>query len=244
MKLLHEVKRKIKLGINIIRGGDAIIKRDVVLDLCNVGNYEMDSAFICLDKLMKKKEIIIVSAGIGDQINFELDIMERLKDKRVILLAIDPTPKSLKFLSDSVLPDDFVVVPYALCGKNEELSFALPAAEGWTSGSTEELLEDGRQLKTEIKVQGKTLKTILEEHGIEKIDLLKMDIEGSEFDVLDNILSDGIPVEQMTIDLHHHIMKNNTHLVKNLIDKLHKSGYQICYVDKMHYNICCVMAEK
>jgi FkbM family methyltransferase len=40
----------------------------------------------------------------------------------------------------------------------------------------------------------KTLKDIMNELGHEHIDVLKMDIEGSEYDVLENILNENISV--------------------------------------------------
>lgn len=45
-----------------------------------------------------------------------------------------------------------------------------------------------------------TVKSIIGEHGHEKIDLLKMDIEGSECDVIDTILDENIRPKYMAIE--------------------------------------------
>jgi len=87
------------------------------------------------------------------------------------------------------------VIPYALCGRDGEVSFSLPRDPRWVSGSEVNLSEDSRDLDHEnkINVNGKTLKSIMKEFNLARVDFLKMDIEGSEFAVLENILTDQIP---------------------------------------------------
>lgn len=240
MNLISTLKRKIKFILKIIKHKEIIIRKDIDVALEKIGNNEMDSAFICLKALENAGGVIIVSAGIGTQINFELDILKKLTGRSVILLAVDPTPKALQFLESVELPENFHIIPCALCSEDKKMRFALPSAEGWISGSGEALKKDGRKLEEVIEVDGKKLSTILRENNIYKVDLLKLDIEGSEFAVLDNILSEGLDIRQMTIDLHHRSMINNKNLLKNLINKLHKCGYKVCYVEEGNLNICCI----
>lgn len=58
-----------------------------------IGNAEMDSCLVYMGIFEKgnKEPYIIYSAGIGDQINFELDLLRILKEKgiRAELYAID-----------------------------------------------------------------------------------------------------------------------------------------------------------
>jgi len=60
--------------------------------------------------------------------------------------------------------------------------------------------------KTDSSPEYKTLDSILEENGHEFIDLLKIDVEGSEFAVLDQVLTayEGrlLPFAQMQIEIH------------------------------------------
>lgn len=238
---MKRIKSNIKFLLKVIRHTEIIIKKDIDVVLENIGNDEMDSAFVCLEALTGTSGgVCIVSAGIGDQINFELDVLKRLQEKNVVLLAIDPTPKALQFLRSVELPVNVKVIPYALCAEDKKVEFSLPDEEGWVSGSAEALNEDGRRLEKIIEVEGKKLSTILKENGLQKIDLLKLDIEGSEFAVLDNILSEGIDIKQMTIDLHHQYMVKNKDLLKKLIKKLHECGYKICFAGKDNLNICCI----
>lgn len=179
----------------------------------------------------REQPVVIISAGIGDQINFELDLLSRLAGLglRAELYAIDPTPKSLAFLAEQKLPANFHVIPYALTSRDGEISFSLPRDPRWVSGSEVELSDDSRDLDYEnrITVSGKTLTSIMAEHNIERVDLLKMDIEGSEFSVLDNILEDRIPIEEMLIDVHHYLMPGGDGLLKGMLSGLKRGGFGI-----------------
>jgi FkbM family methyltransferase len=46
--------------------------------------------------------------------------------------------------------------------------------------------EDRSELKTIVRVPSVTLLQLLDEHGLSEVDLLKMDIEGAEFQVLED----------------------------------------------------------
>lgn len=118
--------------------GRIFLKNDIDLPYELIGNHEMDSCMVFMDYFRKTsftdgRQVVIYSAGIGDQINFELDLLEKLKRAGVEaqLYAIDPTPKSLAYLNTQNLPDNFHVLPYALSDRDEMLEFALPTAEGW-----------------------------------------------------------------------------------------------------------------
>ena len=73
----------------------------------------------------------------------------------------------------------------------------------------------------------KTLKDIMNELGHKHIDILKLDIEGSEYDVIENILNDNISITQITIEFHDRFMENGSLKSKQSIDKLKSHGYEI-----------------
>lgn len=149
------------------------------------------------------------------------------------MYAIDPTPKSLEYLQTQQLPNNFHVLPYALSETDALIEFALPTTEGWVSGSIEKVRNDERNLDFEntIKVEGKTIKSIMRELGHDRIDLLKLDIEGAEFAVLKTALSDGLDIRQMCIDHHEYMFEDSNDKLTELVDGLHQHGYSILYVE-------------
>jgi hypothetical protein len=54
-----------------------------------------------------------------------------------------------------------------------------------------------------------------------------MDIEGSEFSVLDNVLTDRIRIEEMLIDVHHFLLPRGKILLKGMLADLKRSGFRI-----------------
>lgn len=211
---------------------------DNSVNTIRIASQYMDNGMIALDGLvknMKDERLIIYSAGIGDQIHFELELLKILKTGgKAELYAFDPTPKSLEFLSNQELPENFHVFPYAISEKNETLQFALPTKDGWVSGSAENVKQDSRELDfiNTIEVQGKSLESIMEELGHDRIDLLKMDIEGSEFNALPPALEKRLDIKQMTIDHHEHMFRNGNKKLRSLVKELHKAGYKIFYATK------------
>ncbi|MBS1589418.1 MAG: FkbM family methyltransferase [Bacteroidetes bacterium] len=73
----------------------------------------------------------------------------------------------------------------------------------------------------------KSLKTIMQELGHTHIDVLKIDIEGSEYDVIDNILDEKLSVTQILIEFHDRFFTNGTLKTKATIVNLRDSGYEI-----------------
>jgi len=200
------------------------------------GGVGQDSCKIYADifKSGNSEPYIIYSAGIGDQINFEKELLEFFQQKNIKaeLFAIDPTPASLEYLAKQELPDNFHIVPYALSDKDGDIFFALPQAEGWVSGASVNVKNDSRNLdfNNRIKVQGKTIMSIMKEFGHEKIDLLKMDIEGAEFDVLEVTLRNSVQIREICLDHHEYMLKNGRKRIKKLLSIV-KEDYDIFYVE-------------
>lgn len=72
------------------------------------------------------------------------------------------------------------------------------------------------------------MSTIMKEIGIEKIDILKLDIEGSEFAVLEDILNEEIPIQEIIVDFHHFILKDGIDKLRHILEKL-KEKYLLLY---------------
>lgn len=65
-----------------------------------------------------------------------------------------------------------------------------------------------------------------------KIDILKMDIEGTEYEVLPGILKSGIEIGQILVEFHHRIVKNGKYLTQQAIKLLKDHNYEIFAVSE------------
>ena len=71
------------------------------------------------------------------------------------------------------------------------------------------------------------LGTILEELGHDRLDILKMDIEGAEYDVIEEIVNAPVPISQVLIEFHHRFPHIGTGKTRQAIARLNSAGYRI-----------------
>jgi FkbM family methyltransferase len=168
-----------------------------------------------LDELLND-EIVIVDLGScrGEFV----DEMDRLfKVKKAILVEANPT--NFKTL------------------KNKENYILYNKAISDTSNQTIEFYEDvnspynGSKFfnyfnGVKHKIQTISLEDIIEENNISYIDILKVDIEGSEYDIMPNISDDTYSkIKQITIEFHDFIDVELKTKTENIINKLESLGF-------------------
>ena len=73
----------------------------------------------------------------------------------------------------------------------------------------------------------KSLSDIISELGHNRIDVLKMDIEGAEYRVLDSILASGIPIDQIVVEFHDRFFEDGRLKTMDAVKKLRDHGYEI-----------------
>ena len=138
-----------------------------------------------LPKNLEIENCIIYSFGIGEDLSFSEAIIEA----GGIIYAFDPTPKAIKYVEGHKLfaHPKFHFYQYGLSDKDEKEIFYLPKRNDWVSGSVilHRNVDDGNVVEAEMK----TLRSIMQKLGHNHIDILKMDIEGSEFKVVKNLMN-------------------------------------------------------
>jgi FkbM family methyltransferase len=172
-----------------------------------------------------EKSLRVFSFGIGEDISFDREIIEKYN---AFVYAFDPTPRAVKFINaQDLLEKDFKFFPLGLDVYDGEVNFLLPPEnDPEPSGSIfkRERLKGG----TEIKVQVRCLRTLMKLTGVSKIDILKMDIEGSEFSVIDDILVNKIDFSQLCVEFHERIFTDGREKMKRAVTNLREHGYYCC----------------
>ena len=175
------------------------------------------------------KNPIVYSFGIGEDVSFSEAVIERFDAE---VYAFDPTPKSIKFVSESNLSNNphFHFFPYGISDKDEKENFYLPSNEEYVSGSV--IAHDGVR-GGEIQVEMKSLKTIMQQLGHEKIDILKMDIEGSEFKVIEKLnKEESSAIGQICMEIHDRYFEKPIQHLVGLLKCLKKKNFSVACVGK------------
>lgn len=217
---------KLKKIKRVVSGKDFFYKTTLHVNNKKIGS-DYGGWWIATDGL-ENKSLVIFSFGLGEDISFDTQMMEKYNCK---VFGFDPTPKSIKYIESMNLDKKFSLYKCALSDKNGTLTFNLPENEEHVSGSLENISSNNA-----IEVVCKNLKTICEEIRINEIDILKMDIEGSEYKVIENMIESNIFPTQILIEYHHFFDSFDNENTIESIELLLHSGYELFHIDRYNYS--------
>jgi len=177
---------------------------------------------ICSDKINENS--VVYSFGIGTDISFDISIIDKYK---LNVNAFDPTPRSLDWLNKQKLPDKFRYYDFGIASFDGEASFYSPQNPDNVSYSME---KNTFVSSDTVEVKVLRLKKIMNILGHSKIDVLKMDIEGAEYDVISDIIKSDIEIGQLLVEFHHRLISNGIKKTKRSIQELNNANYKIFHV--------------
>jgi FkbM family methyltransferase len=174
---------------------------------------------------------IVYSLGVGDEINFDLAV---IRDYGVQVFAFDPTPNSVDMLDAGRLPDRFHFHPWAVTASDGSLKFyPRLRKDGTKSDVMFTMIPNAETRDDVIEVPAYCLSTIVDKLGHDRIDLLKMDIEGAEFEVLDGLLASRVQPTQLLVEFHHRYVEDGLARTYAAIEQLHAAGYRIIAISEI-----------
>ena len=200
---------------------------------------------------------IIYCIGAGEDISHDIVIGNKLQSKIYIL---DPTPRAIKhyelvknvfegkspliysdniaggnpieywniLMENKININNIIYKNYALGNQDGIQKFYLPSNQNFVSCS----LVEGMKGNDYINVNVKKLRTVMNELGHTHIDLLKLDIEGSECDVIENMLNEEIYPKYLAVEFDLAFNGENIKDVEkcnNIIQLLYQKNYELIY---------------
>ena len=177
------------------------------------------------------KDSIVYSLGVGDEIDFDLAIIEQYG---VEVFAFDPTPSSIDMLDENKLPERFHFQPWAVTATDGSLQFYPRLKKDGTKSDVMFTMIPEEETKDDvIEVPAYSLSTITSKLGHDRIDVLKMDIEGAEYEVLDGLLESPVKPTQLLVEFHHRFVENGLERTYDIISRLRDAGYQIFAISEI-----------
>jgi FkbM family methyltransferase len=176
--------------------------------------------YLCPDLL--NSESIVYSFGIGEDISFGTSI---IKKHNCSVYGFDPTPKSIKWIDEQKLPKKYFFNSFGIALETGSVNFFLPRKESNVSGSY--VLQENVSRDNTITVQMKSLLDIKNHLGHKRIDVLKMDIEGAEYDILMNLDYKNLNITQIIVEFHDRMFDLGEEKSKKVINKLKTNNYEI-----------------
>ena len=176
------------------------------------------------------EDSVVWSLGIGEDVDFDLALIRRFNLR---VDAFDPTPSTVEWLAARDMPTGFHFHPWAVTGEDGVLKmYPRVRKDGSKSTVMYTMVADDASRDGAIVVPAFCLASILAELGQHRVDLLKMDIEGAEYDVLDNLPGSTVKPLQLLVEFHHRFAAVGLEKTEEMIAMLRGCGYRIFAVSE------------
>lgn len=171
-------------------------------------------------------EWICYCAGVGEDVTFDLELIARWG---CTVFAFDPTPRSKDFVRRTV-PDErrFRFFDWGLWSHDDDLRFYAPRDPTTVSHSIVNL-----QNTTDFFVaRVRSVLSIMKELGHDRVDLLKLDVEGAEYAVLSAMLSDNVLPGVLCVEFDQPVPLRRT---MGAIRLLQRAGYRLAHAARWNH---------
>jgi len=218
MKHLKNIYRLARRAFKSFIGKDILIFPD-----CKKVKYEIHGSdyggWPAVDDVFELNPVVY-SFGVGDDITYDLSIIKKYS---LNVYAFDPTPKSCEWIEKQSIPDELHFYNYGISDYDGEENFIAPENDSFVSYSA---VKSGEGISLKVK----KLSTVMKELNHNTVDVLKMDIEGGEYKVVDDFINENIKPKILLIEFHHRFPEVGLNKTKDTIAFLKSQGYCIFYV--------------
>lgn len=194
LNLFNQPKVKLKTGCKLLFPLDQFLKKLSLLDECN--SYTRDLKTFFPDFSFKNNDIVIdIGAHIG---SFSIPLAN--DHENIIVYAYEPNPINFKYYIKNVDLNNFknrVKVFREAITKEDgytKFNFGFTSTTGVVKGIKPHLVKNGKKLfsftdltKASIQLKCTSIKSIFEYNKIRECKLIKIDCEGSEYEIFKTI---------------------------------------------------------
>jgi FkbM family methyltransferase len=176
-----------------------------------------------VDPTLISAQSVVYSFGVGEDLGLDLGLVETFG---VTVHAFDPTPKSIAWFKrqNPPVPAKIVLHEYGVAGHDGTIEFSAPKDPTHVSHTIlQGVMDDSHRFSVPVK----RLSTVMQELGHTKIDFLKMDIEGAEYDVLADMVASKIFPTQLLVEFHHRFATVGDAKTTQAINLLRGAGYKV-----------------
>ncbi len=180
---------------------------------------------------------LLIDCGLGEDISFPIAFLQRFPDARVI--GVDPNPRSLAYCRARRPAGMEILAAAFWINHGERIVFHLPrpqdqlpkGADG-VSGSLEashDYVAGGARMET----QTVDLDHLLARAGRTECDVLKLDIEGAEYALIDALTSNGRirRARQVLIEFHHGVTRHRMADTEAAVARMQAVGFQLIHTE-------------
>lgn len=186
---------------------------------------------------------LIASFGLGEDVSFEDAVLARFGCR---VVGFDPTPRSVRYLSQRKAIPGFAHYPYALADRDGVVEFAAPPGHSADQVSASAVATYGTCRTERFAVPCRTLPSALAEAEVPRIDVLKLDVEGAEYAVLKSAAERGwlTSVQQVLVEFHHFLPGLHADQTRESLHLLRDQGFEVAWVGRTNHEYLFLRAGR
>jgi FkbM family methyltransferase len=218
---LHRCARQVKRLGRLVTGRDVVYRYDARPRKVTLGSVY--GGWVITPEGLNANSVVY-SFGVGNDISFDL---EAISEFGLTVHGFDPSPEAVRWITARTdLPPQYNFHSYGLGAHDGIVSFFAPAKGGMYS------LADSAKFveRSQILLPVKSLSSIRSALGTDYIDVLKMDIEGAEYDQIDAIIENRSSIGQLLIEFHHRTGAATLKETVRSVDRLRRAGFALFHV--------------
>lgn len=207
--------------------------------MTNVVKLGTDYGGWLIDLDMVPEGSTVISAGVGEDISFDLELINKFS---CYIIGIDPTPKSHKFIESQnrlknleLVMNNFNLTKKALTHKNDDLIKLFKNTN--LNHVSESELPDHNAVSQFDYHFAETVDLPFLFTKYDNVSIIKMDIEGSEYNVIENLQYIPESVKQICIEFHHFCLDKTIEDTKKCIERIQAFGFPKMYEKSKYHEL-------
>lgn len=170
--------------------------------------------------------------GLGQDITFEQAVLQRIGCR---VAGFDPTPASVAYIQALDPIPGLSLHPMALADRDGSMEFRLPPAD--VADQVSASASAAYKGSPNVTVPCLTLRSASAICHMPQPDIIKMDIEGAEYAVLNQALDEGVldGVSQLLVEFHHFLPGLRASQTRQIMARLKASGFCIGWVGRTNH---------
>jgi FkbM family methyltransferase len=194
-----------------------LLRPDLTLATTRIGS-DYGGWIVAVEPLAKAGNPVVLSFGLGDDISFDEEIIHRYA---AYVYGFDPTPVSLNWIASREKPTNMKVLPIGIAKVDGTQTFTLPDKE--SRGNYSAKSTAGVSILCDV-MRYSSILALLE---LRRVDVLKLDVEGSEYDVVPDIIASSVLPVQLLIEFHHRLHHIRVTQTREAVKAIRRAGFSL-----------------
>ena len=177
---------------------------------------------------MLGSESVCYSCGIGEDASFDLELIAATGCH---VYAFDPTPRAKAYATPIASQEKrFHFMPYGIWSSDGPQRFYAPKRDAYVSHS----IGNQQETSTYFEADCRSLESLMSDLGHDRIDLLKLDVEGAEYDILEDAVHSRAAPRIICAEFH---KVTSVAAMLKFIGQLSADRYTVAHTERMNVTL-------